>query len=222
MSAIDVRETQAPLIARYRQDPTTAVVTDTAITSSARADDPFHFNVEPMRGSGSKLPIGVHEALGGPHEAAVVEPLAERAVTSGREPDGLLDGHDRHADVDATVDLECDEGQPAVVALDEHARAVDAVEDPAASAGARRRSRLLAEEAVGRARCGEHVAHGRLGGHVGVGDDGAVVLAALLDRREPSEVLHGGLGAGECGVEGQLQVGGHEPGAYAALSRAAV
>jgi uncharacterized OsmC-like protein len=65
----NVRETQAPLRVRYKADPSTALVVDHGRTSGADASDPFHLVVEPMPGGGVVVPIGVHKALGGPHDA---------------------------------------------------------------------------------------------------------------------------------------------------------
>jgi uncharacterized OsmC-like protein len=65
----NVRETQAPLRVRYKADPSTALVVDHGRTSGADASDPFHLVAEPMPGCGVVLPIGVHRALGGPHDA---------------------------------------------------------------------------------------------------------------------------------------------------------
>ena len=85
MSTVNVRELQAPLAARYREDPRAARVVDTAVTSSARPDDPFHFNVEPMRGSGSIVQVGVHDALGGPHDAPTPGDLLCAALAACQE-----------------------------------------------------------------------------------------------------------------------------------------
>lgn len=63
-----VRETQAPLRASYKRDPAAALVTDHARTSGRDAADPFHSQVEPMDGCGVVVPVGVHRALGGPHD----------------------------------------------------------------------------------------------------------------------------------------------------------
>jgi uncharacterized OsmC-like protein len=60
---------QKPLKAKYREDPDSAVVVDHAMTSGEIAADPFHSKVEPMDGCGVSVPVGVHAALGGPHDA---------------------------------------------------------------------------------------------------------------------------------------------------------
>lgn len=69
MSAVSVSEVQAPLRARYKASPKAARVTDHARTTGADPRDPFHSTVEPMPGCGAVLPVGVHRAIGGPHDA---------------------------------------------------------------------------------------------------------------------------------------------------------
>ncbi len=68
MSAI-VFNAQKPLKASYKQDPSLAMVTDHAMTTGPDASDPFHSQVEPMDGCGVVIPVGVHSAVGGPHDA---------------------------------------------------------------------------------------------------------------------------------------------------------
>lgn len=69
MKPISVKQVQAPLRARYRADPPAAMVTDRACTQSTDESDPFHSTVLPMPGCGESLPVGVHRALGGLHDA---------------------------------------------------------------------------------------------------------------------------------------------------------
>ncbi len=64
-----VYEAQKPLKALYREKPEHAIVIDHAKTSGEIASDPFHSKVEPMDGCGVSVPIGVHAALGGQHDA---------------------------------------------------------------------------------------------------------------------------------------------------------
>jgi len=64
-----VYEAQKPLKASYRQQPDQAMVIDHAKTSGEDPADPFHTTVEPMDGCGVSVPIGVHAAVGGPHDA---------------------------------------------------------------------------------------------------------------------------------------------------------
>ncbi len=60
---------QKPLREKYQQQPESAIVIDHAKTSGPAASDPFHSRVEPMDGCGVSIPVGVHAALGGEHEA---------------------------------------------------------------------------------------------------------------------------------------------------------
>lgn len=64
-----VQDAQAPLRSRYKEAPALAMVTDHARTGGAQPSDPFHTTVEPMDGCGVSVPIGVHRALGGMHDA---------------------------------------------------------------------------------------------------------------------------------------------------------
>ncbi len=64
-----VYEAQKPLKAQYKDKPEYAIVVDHARTSGEIASDPFHSKVEPMDGCGVSVPIGVHAALGGYHDA---------------------------------------------------------------------------------------------------------------------------------------------------------
>lgn len=66
---ISVFKAQSPLRAKYRQSPESAIVTDHARTSGPDPADPFHSVVEPMDGCGVAVPVGVHAAVGGPHDA---------------------------------------------------------------------------------------------------------------------------------------------------------
>ncbi len=69
MKDVSVNEAQQPLRAQYKASPATAIVTDHARTCGTDASDPFHSIVEPMQGCGVNVPIGVHRALGGLHDA---------------------------------------------------------------------------------------------------------------------------------------------------------
>lgn len=69
MAIQNVRESQAPLRNLYQIDPGAARVVDCARTISIDAHDPYHTRVEPMPGSDTRVPIGVHTAVGGPHDA---------------------------------------------------------------------------------------------------------------------------------------------------------
>ena len=69
MEKISISQIQEPLRAQYKTSPETALVVDRALTKGADASDPFHSAVEPMPGSGTTIPVGVHRALGGLHDA---------------------------------------------------------------------------------------------------------------------------------------------------------
>ena len=69
MSRASVFEIQVPLRQRYKRDPKAALVTDCANAQGRIADDPFHTMVMPMPRSGITVPVGVHGALGGLHDA---------------------------------------------------------------------------------------------------------------------------------------------------------
>ena len=60
---------QKPLKASYKQDPSLAIIIDHAKTTGINASDPFHSQVEPMDGCGVVIPVGVHAAVGGLHDA---------------------------------------------------------------------------------------------------------------------------------------------------------
>jgi uncharacterized OsmC-like protein len=66
---ISVREAQSPLRTQYKESPALAMVTDHAHTKGIDPSIAFHTRVEPMDGCGISVPIGVHRALGGPHDA---------------------------------------------------------------------------------------------------------------------------------------------------------
>lgn len=68
MKAI-VQDAQAPLRRQYKETPALAMVTDHARTCGTDPSDPFHSIVEPMDGCGVSVPIGVHRAVGGLHDA---------------------------------------------------------------------------------------------------------------------------------------------------------
>lgn len=64
-----VQDAQAPLRSLYKETPILAMVTDHARTCGIDPSDPFHSSVEPMDGCGVSVPVGVHRAVGGPHDA---------------------------------------------------------------------------------------------------------------------------------------------------------
>ena len=64
-----VQDAQAQLRMQYKQTPALAMVTDHARTCGTDPADPFHSLVEPMDGCGVSVPVGVHRAVGGLHDA---------------------------------------------------------------------------------------------------------------------------------------------------------
>jgi len=64
-----VQDAQAPLRRQYEETPALAMVTDHARTCGTDPADPFHSLVEPMDGCGVVVAVGVHRAVGGPHDA---------------------------------------------------------------------------------------------------------------------------------------------------------
>ncbi|HTN49244.1 MAG TPA: OsmC family protein [Burkholderiaceae bacterium] len=70
MSRASVFELQVPLRQLYKREPAAALVTDSAVARGSSADDPFHSNVMPMPRCGVAVTVGVHRAIGGPHDAA--------------------------------------------------------------------------------------------------------------------------------------------------------
>jgi len=64
-----VFEAQKPLKKSYVKEPDLAMVIDHAKTSGEDPTDPYHSIVEPMDGCGVSVPVGVHAAVGGKHDA---------------------------------------------------------------------------------------------------------------------------------------------------------
>ena len=64
-----VYNAQKPLKLKYREAPESAMIVDHAKTTGKTASDPFHSVVEPMDGCGVSIPVGVHGAVGGLHDA---------------------------------------------------------------------------------------------------------------------------------------------------------
>lgn len=64
-----VYNAQKPLKLKYREAPESSMIVDHAKTSGKTASDPFHSVVEPMDGCGISIPVGVHGAVGGLHDA---------------------------------------------------------------------------------------------------------------------------------------------------------
>lgn len=68
-SQVSVRDAQTPLRSLYTTSPQAAWVTDHARTRGGHPGDPFHSTVEPALGHSVTVPVGVHRAIGGPHDA---------------------------------------------------------------------------------------------------------------------------------------------------------
>lgn len=64
-----VQDAQEPLRRQYKEAPALAMVTDHARTCGTDPAEPFHSRVEPMDGCGVVVPVGVHRAVGGLHDA---------------------------------------------------------------------------------------------------------------------------------------------------------
>jgi len=69
MSQFRVFEIQIPLRQRYQAEPKAALVIDRARAHGSDPDDPFHSIVMPMPECGIAVPVGVHRAIGGLHDA---------------------------------------------------------------------------------------------------------------------------------------------------------
>jgi uncharacterized OsmC-like protein len=69
MSQPRVFEIQIPLRKHYKAEPEAALVIDCARTRGNDPDDPFHSIVMPMPQCGIAVPVGVHRAVGGLHDA---------------------------------------------------------------------------------------------------------------------------------------------------------
>lgn len=85
MTRVSVYDIQTPLRAQYKSAPLTARVTDHARTTGADPGDPFHSTVEPLPGSGAVVPVGVHRAVGGLHDAPTPGDLLCAALAACQE-----------------------------------------------------------------------------------------------------------------------------------------
>ena len=111
MEKVNVREIQAPLRAQYKSMPQAARVVDRGRTSGKNAADPFHSTVEPMPGCGATLPVGVHRALGGLHDAPtpgdiLCAALAACQDSSVRMVANILGIELEYLDVEVTGDVD--------------------------------------------------------------------------------------------------------------------
>ena len=69
MEKVNLKKIQQPLREQYKSTPSSAMVVDQAQTSGVDPADPFHFRVKPMANSNVEIPVGVHHAVGGLHDA---------------------------------------------------------------------------------------------------------------------------------------------------------
>jgi uncharacterized OsmC-like protein len=69
MSRPRVFEIQTPLRQRYQAEPEVALIVDRARAAGGDPGDPFHSMVMPMPQCGVAVPVGVHAAVGGLHDA---------------------------------------------------------------------------------------------------------------------------------------------------------
>ena len=69
MSQPRVFEIQIPIRQRYQAEPKAALVIDRARALGHDPHDPFHSIVMPMPQCGIAVPVGVHQAVGGLHDA---------------------------------------------------------------------------------------------------------------------------------------------------------
>jgi uncharacterized OsmC-like protein len=69
MSQPRVFEIQVPLRQHYKAEPKAALVIDCARALGNDPDDPFHSTVMPMPQCGIAVRVGVHQAIGGLHDA---------------------------------------------------------------------------------------------------------------------------------------------------------
>lgn len=70
MDNVDARDRQLPLYSQYKETPEAATITDRAVATDGVETDPFHGTVEPgSQDYGVAWSYGVHEAIGGFHDA---------------------------------------------------------------------------------------------------------------------------------------------------------
>ena len=107
----NVRAAQQPLRQQYVKDPGAAMVLDRARTTHPDPNDPFHTVVEPMPGCGVSAPVGVHQALGGLHDAPtpgdiLCAALAACADSTIRMVANLLGVELEHLEVSVGADVD--------------------------------------------------------------------------------------------------------------------
>ena len=111
MDKVSVLEIQTPLRAQYKSSPGAALITDHARTTGTDPRDPFHATVEPMTGCGVTVPVGVHRAVGGPHDAPtpgdiLCAALASCQDSSVRMVANLLGVELEFLEVEVTADVD--------------------------------------------------------------------------------------------------------------------
>ena len=111
MDKVSVLAIQTPLRALYKSSPGAALVTDHARTKGTDPRDPFHATVEPMTGCGVTVPVGVHRAVGGPHDAPtpgdiLCAALASCQDSSVRMVANLLGVELEFLEVEVTADVD--------------------------------------------------------------------------------------------------------------------
>ena len=111
MDKVSVLAIQTPLRALYKSSPGAALVTDHARTKGTDPRDPFHASVEPMTGCGVTVPVGVHRAVGGPHDAPtpgdiLCAALASCQDSSVRMVANLLGVELEFLEVEVTADVD--------------------------------------------------------------------------------------------------------------------
>lgn len=111
MSIVNLRQIQQPLRKKYLSSPNSAMVIDQAQTCGMDPTDPFHFNVIPMPESKHEIPIGVHHAVGGLHDAPtpgdiLCAALAACQDSSIRMVANLLNIELEHLDVRVTANVD--------------------------------------------------------------------------------------------------------------------
>jgi len=106
-----VLERQAPLRAQYKEAPETAWITDCAKTTGDNLADPYHGKLLPGEGHNVKWGFGVHQAVGGLHDAPVPGDILCAALAACQESAirmvaNILDIDLTSLDVEVTADID--------------------------------------------------------------------------------------------------------------------
>ena len=107
-----VYSVQKPLKAKYKEAPELAMVIDYAKTSGKVAADPFHSKVEPMDGCGVSIPVGVHAAVGGLHDAPTPGDLLCAALAACQDSAVRMVANPRRRTDSIGGPSYCDSGRP--------------------------------------------------------------------------------------------------------------